>query len=105
VNSNAFFEEWVGVEVWKRMQYLGEGRLHYLRTRDGMEIDFIIEHADKLVPIEVKWTERPSESDERHLRTFLKEHPRQAGHAYLICRCTRPQAVCDNVTALPWFCL
>lgn len=104
-NPGPLFEQWVGIELWKRLQYLGEGHLHYLRTRDGMEIDFVIEHAGKLIPVEVKWTERPSESDARHLRTFLKEHPKKAEHAYIVCRCTRPQQVCENVTGLPWFCL
>jgi predicted AAA+ superfamily ATPase len=105
VNPGAFFEQWVGLELWKRLQYLGQGHLHYLRTRDGMEIDFIIERGDRLIPIEVKWTERPSGSDARHLRRFLEEHPGRAKHAYIVCRCTRPLAVGPNVTALPWFCL
>jgi predicted AAA+ superfamily ATPase len=105
VNPGPFFEQWVGIELWNRLQYLGEGRLHYLRTRDGMEIDYIIEHAGKLIPVEVKWTERPSESDARHLRTFLKEHPEQSERAYIVCRCERPLEVCENVTGLPWFCL
>jgi hypothetical protein len=46
-----FSSKWVGIELWKRLQYLGEGRLHYLRTRDGMEIDFIIERKGTLTPI------------------------------------------------------
>jgi predicted AAA+ superfamily ATPase len=105
VNPGVFFEQWVGIELWKRLQYLGGGQLHYLRTRDGMEIDFIIEHAGKLIPVEVKWTEKPSRSDARHLRTFLSEHPKKADQAYLICRCSRPMELCEGVTALPWFCL
>jgi predicted AAA+ superfamily ATPase len=105
VNSGVLFEQWVGIELWKRLQYLGEGQLHYLRTRDGMKIDFIIEQAGRLTPVEVKWTEKPAESDARHLRTFLKEHPKQAKQAYIICRCSRPMEICDRVTALPWFCL
>jgi predicted AAA+ superfamily ATPase len=28
VNPGLCFEQWVGVELWKRLQYLGEGRLH-----------------------------------------------------------------------------
>jgi predicted AAA+ superfamily ATPase len=44
VNPGVFFEQWVGIELWKRVQYLGEGRLHYSRTRDGMEVDYIVEH-------------------------------------------------------------
>lgn len=105
VNPGAFFEQWVGVELWKRLQYLGEGRLHYLRTRDGMEIDFIVERSGALTPIEVKWTEHPSLRDARHLLMFLEEHPKRARHGYIVCRCQRPIQIHEHITALPWFCL
>ncbi len=41
----------------------------------------------------------------RHLIAFVKEHPRQAKRGYVVCRCPRPLALADNITALPWFCL
>ena len=104
-NPGPLFEQWVGIELWKRLQYLGAGTLHYLRTKDGAEVDFIIEHGGRLAPIEVKWTENPSLSDARHLLTFLGEHPKRAKHGYIICRCDRPLRLHDKITALPWFCL
>jgi len=103
-NPGPLFEQWVGLELWKRLQYLGGG-LHYLRTRDGAEVDYIVEHAGELTPVEVKWTENPALTDARHLLTFLREHPKKAKHAYIICRCDRPLRLHDKVTALPWFCL
>jgi predicted AAA+ superfamily ATPase len=105
-NPGPLFEQWVGIELWKRMQYLGgRGQLYYLRTKDGAEVDFILEHEGRFVPVEVKWTERPSTGDARHVLTFLKEHPRQAQEGYVICRCSLPMQLHDRVTALPWFCL
>jgi hypothetical protein len=104
-NPGVVFEQWVGIELWKRLQYLGEGRLHYLRSRDGAEIDFIVERQGALVPIEVKWTERPDRSDARHLLTFMQEHPQKARQGFVICRCPRPMRLADRVIALPWFCL
>lgn len=98
------FEQFVGIELWKRLQYLGSGKLHYLRTKGGAEVDFIIERDRTLTPIEVKWTENPSLSDARHLTTFLQEHPQRAAQGYLICRCARPQALSDRITALPYHC-
>jgi predicted AAA+ superfamily ATPase len=99
------FEQWVGIELWKRLQYLGEGSLSYLRTRDGAEIDFIVEQGKSLIPIEVKWSEHPTLSDARHLLNFCKEHPKQARQGYIICRCPRPLQLHENITALPWHCL
>jgi predicted AAA+ superfamily ATPase len=104
-NPGPLFEQWVGIELWKRLQYLGGGRLHYLRTKDGAEVDFVVEHGGKFSPVEVKWTERPTLSDARHLLTFLREHPKKTRHAYIVCRCDRPLRLHEHVTALPWFCL
>jgi predicted AAA+ superfamily ATPase len=36
------FEQWVGIELRKRMKYLGSGKLHYQRSKGGAEVDFII---------------------------------------------------------------
>ncbi len=99
------FEQWVGIELWKRLCYLGQGRLLYLRTKAGAEVDYIVERGDSLVPIQVKWTENPTRADARHVIDFLDEQPKRAKHGFVICRCTRPQLLEDRVTALPWWML
>ena len=104
-NPGPLFEQWVGIELWKRLQYLRTGTLHYLRTKDGAEVDFIVAREGQLTPVEVKWTERPTLSDARHLLTFIREHPKSAKHGYLICRCRLPMQLHERVTALPWSCL
>lgn len=101
-NPGPVFEQWVGIELWKRLQYLGSGKLHYLRTKGGAEVDFIISRRGKLTPIEVKWTAHPSTRDARHLETFLREHPKEASHGYVVCRCAAPLALSRSVTAIPW---
>lgn len=101
VDPGRFFEQWVVTEVWKRIQYLGRGRLHYLATKDGMEIDLVIELDDRIIPIEVKWNTRPDAGDARHLVKFLRETPR-AETGYVICRCPRRQQLAPRVIALPW---
>lgn len=104
-NPGPIFEQWVGIELWQRLQYLGEGKLYHQRSRDGAEVDFIVKHSGSLTPIEVKWTEHPTLSDARHLRLFLQEKEKEAKHGYVICRCPRPLQLHDKITALPWFCL
>lgn len=104
-NPGPMFEQWVGIELWNRLRYLSEGRLYYQRTRDGAEVDFIIEHGGGLTPIKVKWTENPTLNDARHLLTFLEEKKKEAKQGYVICRCPRPLQLHDKITALPWFCL
>jgi len=104
-NPGPLFEQWVGIELWIRLQYLGEGTLYYLRTRDGAEVDYIVEQGNTLTAIEVKWTQNPTVSDARHVLTFLNEHPDQPGRGYVVCRCDRPLQLHERVTAIPWFCL
>lgn len=104
-NPGPVFEQWVGIELWKRVKYLGSGTLHYLRTKAGAEVDFIVARGGRVTPFEVKWTENPALSDARHLLDFLAEQPKRARHGYILCRCSEPLALHERVTALPWFCL
>lgn len=104
-NPGPVFEQWVGIELWQRLQYLGEGKLYHQRSRDGAEVDFIMERGGKLTPMEVKWTENPTLHDARHLLAFLQEKKKEAQRGYVICRCPRPLQLHDRITALPWFCL
>lgn len=80
----------------------GGGKLHYLRTKGGAEVDFIVARGGRLVPIEVKWTEHPTLGEARHVSAFLDAHKRTARRGYLVCRCQEPLALDDRVTALPW---
>ena len=95
------FEQWVGMELHRRMDYSKNGELFYMRTKAGAEIDYIIKRENEVVPIEVKWTDRPSIKDARHLLRFIEEAP-HANHGYVVCRCPRPRRIADTVTALPW---
>jgi uncharacterized protein len=104
-NPGPVFEQWAGIELWKRLQYLGAGRLHYFRTKGGAEVDFIIERNHALTPVEVKWSEKPTLQDARHLLAFLEEHPKQAKQGFIVCRCRHPLRLHDKILAIPWFCL
>jgi predicted AAA+ superfamily ATPase len=104
-NPGPLLEQWVAAELWKRLGYLGEGRLSYFRTKTGVEVDFIVEHAGKLIPIEVKWTDRPDISDARHLRGFLDDHKKTAPVGYVVCRCPRPLELTPRIRAIPWWML
>ena len=98
----------MGIELWKRLQYLGSGKLHYLRTKAGAEVDFIVARRGRLTSIEAKWTERPTLADARHLlSTSSTNNPnKRARRGWILpCRCSAPLALSERVTALPWFLL
>jgi len=104
-NPGPLLEQWVGLELWKRLGYLDEGRLSYFRTKTGIEVDFVLELRDRLLPIEVKWTDRPDLADARHLRLFLDEHKKKAREGLVICRCPQPLELAPNIRAVPWWML
>lgn len=96
------FEQFVGLEVLRQCRVHRPGaRLRFWRDPDGPEVDWVVEHHGRLVPIEVKLTDRPAEADARHLATFLDEHKAQAG--FVVCTAPRPLRLSEAVTALPWW--
>ncbi len=99
-----YFEQWVGIEIWKRLQYRGDGQLHHFRTKDGAEVDFVVTFGNNIVPVEVKWKTNPSLKDVPHLISFIKEN-RKVKTGYVVCRCPRPARLSNSVVALPWQCL
>jgi len=103
-DPGGIFEQWVGAELYRRLAYLKKGKLSYLRTKSGAEIDYIVELEDRLLPIEVKWTSRPTLKDTRHLSKFIEEQPR-AKDGFIICRCPRPQKMSKQIYAIPWHML
>lgn len=97
-----FFEQWVGLELLKRMELLpGFPKLYFWRDADGPEVDWILEQQKQLIPIEVKWSEKPSSRDIQHMETFLNEYP-QAKKGFVICRADQPFKLSARITALPW---
>jgi uncharacterized protein len=96
-------EHWVGLELLYRAEYLGRGyRLSFWRLHSGAEVDFVWETPAEDVPIEVKWTERPTVSDARHLELFLARHSKRARRGLVICRAPRPQQLTPRVLAVPY---
>lgn len=102
-NPGPLFEQWVGLELWRRLKYLGGGALSYSRTRAGAEVDFVIERRGRMIPVEAKWTDRPRAADIRHLASFLEEHGRRAREGFVVCRCHRPLRLAPRITAVPWW--
>ena len=95
-------EQWIGLELF-RYKHIKKDMMNILFWRDnsGVEVDYVIEKENLLIPIEVKLTPSPKPNDMRHLKTFLNEYP-TAKHGFILCDCDMPMAMSDNITALPW---
>jgi len=75
----------------------------YWRTASGEEVDFVIEIGNKLVPIEIKTTNRPRQADARHLRTFRDEYGRRSRTALLLHTGDRIEWLAPGILAAPWW--
>lgn len=52
-----------------------DGKLYFWRTRNGVEVDFIVYGKDYFVAIEVKNNRRVFTKDVRALRSFKEDYP------------------------------
>ena len=96
------FEQMIGLELIRLCRSHAAGaKLRFWRDPDGPEVDWVVEHKGQFLPVEVKWSERPTNADARHLRVFLDEHP-TARAGLIVCRCARPLAIDSRITAVPW---
>ncbi len=97
------FENWVGQELHHRCLYAGRAwRLSFWRTAHGAEVDFVLETPEEIIPIEVKATRSPVETDARHLKLFLDAYPERARRGFIVCRCAAPLRISDRIEAIPW---
>jgi hypothetical protein len=75
----------------------------YWRTTGGEEVDFVVETGDRLLPIEVKSTPRPSLRDIRHLRSFRAEYPDRSRPGLLLHTGAAIEWLAPDILAAPWW--
>ena len=64
-------------------------------------MDWIVVAEDRWLPVEVKWSNAPTQRDVRHLQTFLTEYSR-AREGIVVCRTPRRFKISPKITAVPW---
>ena len=82
---------------------LDRAEILYWRTATGEEVDFIIETDGKLLPIEVKASNRPRLADTVHLRSFRAEYGKKARAALLLHTGSTLEWLAPDVLAAPWW--
>jgi predicted AAA+ superfamily ATPase len=103
LDAGHMFEQWVLAELYYRCRYAGQGhQLSTWTTATGAEVDAVVETPENVIPVEIKWTDSPTPRDAQHVETFLDLHGGLAKTGYVVCRCSRKQALTRRVTALPW---
>ncbi len=82
---------------------VARAEIFYWQTRTGEDVDFVIESGDRLLPIEIKSTERPKYDDMKHLRTFSSEYGKQSRSGLLLHNGKLLDWLAPNVLAAPWW--
>lgn len=88
--------------AWSATAHPRTSVLHW-RTSAGAEVDFVLERAGLLLPIEVKASARPRLADARHLRTFMAEYPELARAGLLLHDGEEVFWLDRQVLAVPWW--
>ncbi len=95
------FEAWFIFECMARNEYLKRGyRFSFLRTKDEVEIDLIIQKPNKEeYLVEIKSTANPQSKDLKNLNTLKDAFPK--AKFFCVCRTARAQKW-GHVEVLPW---
>lgn len=95
------FEQFVGLELIRNARLQNAlVKILYWRDHAGPEVDYIIQQNSHYIPVEVKWNERPTKKDCRHLELFLKEY--NATKGYIVCQTPKRFLLAENIIAVPW---
>lgn len=91
-------EHFIHMELRAHRSYTElEYDIQYWRTKDGLEVDFIL--GDGEVAVEVKGSSNVGRRDLHGLRAFAEEHrPR---HVLLVCT-EKEERLADNIRIVPW---
>lgn len=96
------FEQFIGLELIRQGRQQGERvRIKFWCDPNGPEVDWVVDTKDEYIPIEVKWTDAPTQHDARHLKLFMSEYE-EATCGYVICQTPRKMKLSENIYALPW---
>lgn len=82
--------------------HLPLAKVYYWRTSGGAEIDLIVEHAGKLIPLEVKWSEQVSKRDLRSLESFFQDMGPDAPWGTVLYRGTQLLKVTERLFLVPF---
>lgn len=86
----AVFESFVAAEITKAQLARGRGReLYFFRDQQGLEVDFVVPHAGRLLLLEAKYTKTPLPAMAGPLRT-LGAAVKQPVACVVVCRVGAP---------------
>ena len=101
--GGAILETAVLSEIFKTLTHCGvTPRIYFWRTLSGSEVDFVIEVAGRLIPIEVKLSATPRPSMTRSIRNFQRDMGDSVAPGYVVLPGDMQLSLGSDVTSLPF---
>ncbi len=91
--------------AWRDAHLARRPELHYWRTVQGEEVDFVVEANGWLLALEVKVGTRPGTADARHLVSFRDEYGDRVRGCLLVHGGQEVTWLARHVLAVPWHAL
>ena len=83
--GGAIMETAVVSEIYKRIIHRGEQpQMHFWRTSTGSEVDVLVEHEGKVIPIEIKLTATPTPEAAEGIRKLRQDLGEQVGPGFIV---------------------
>ncbi len=100
-NVGSSFESFVSEELIKGIQATGVTRFNYFyyRTRNGAEIDLVLESEFGILPIEIKYGSSIKRIQLRTLKKFVHDHELPLG--ILINNSDHVEQIADKIVQIP----
>jgi hypothetical protein len=101
--AGSLVETWVATELLKLMS-VEDPRLHlyFWRTRTGQEVDFLLERGEKLVAIEVKWSQNIEDKDIAGLKRCADELSGKLNFSIILYSGTEIVPCAPRIVAVPF---
>ena len=85
------------------VEYFGLCSAGVAPAQQVVELDFVLETGERLLPIEVKATARPRLADATKLRSFRAEYGKLSRAGLLLHTGTQLEWITPDVLAAPWW--
>jgi len=73
----AWFENWTIGSVKSILNsHFSDPRVYFWKTTGHVEVDLILEFENHVIPIEIKYSQKPDRKKTKHLKSFLREENR-----------------------------
>jgi predicted AAA+ superfamily ATPase len=80
-----------------------QAEIFYWRTQAGEEVDLVIESGGRLLPIEIKASDRPRLADTKNIRIFRAEYGNDSRAGLLLHTGKQIEWIAPDVLAAPWW--